>query len=243
MLENTSVERALDCLKPHPRQAEMFWDQSDDEIKLLAADMDANGLLQPVEITKDGTIICGHGRVRAAKLLGWETIHCIIRDDLEEEGETAIERRMIDDNLNRRQLDPLQVARCCRRVKELERQVGPGELSCGAKVDLRDRIGKRLGMSGRNLDRYLRVLDTPPAVQRAVSEGRLPLAMAGKVAGMKDELQSKISLRIESGEPPKAVVEGFIIASRRKPALGDAFNRFVKHLECGVAELRGRVSV
>jgi ParB family chromosome partitioning protein len=221
----------------------MFWDQSDDEIKLLAADMDANGLLQPVEITKDGTIICGHGRVRAAKLLGWETIHCIIRDDLEEEGETAIERRMIDDNLNRRQLDPLQVARCCRRVKELERQVGPGELSCGAKVDLRDRIGKRLGMSGRNLDRYLRVLDTPPAVQRAVSEGRLPLAMAGKVAGMKDELQSKISLRIESGEPPKAVVEGFIIASRRKPALGDAFNRFVKHLECGVAELRGRVSV
>jgi ParB-like nuclease domain len=44
------------------------------DIESLAQSMSDFGLLTPVQIKPDGTLLCGERRLKAAKLLGWTTI-------------------------------------------------------------------------------------------------------------------------------------------------------------------------
>ncbi len=113
--------RPVESLKPHASQPKLFGDLSDAELQRLADDIKKNGLRNAVEILADGTVIAGHQRIRATKRLGRSEIRCWIRDDLERQGEAAIVARLIEDNMNRRQLSRLGVARCYLRLKELER--------------------------------------------------------------------------------------------------------------------------
>jgi hypothetical protein len=149
--------------------------------------------------------------VRAAKELGWEEIEVWVREDLDAEGDVAVELRLIGDNLHRRHLDKLDLARSYRRLRELEQNL-PREkrhLSCGG--DLRDVIARKLGgQSGRNHDRYLRVLETPTEVQEAFSQGKLSLIEAGRVAGLSPDVQDRIAVTIRAGEKPKEMVKRFL---------------------------------
>ena len=65
----------------------------------------------------------------------------------------------------------------------------------------------QLRMSGMALDRYLRLLETPEAVQQAVSAGEIPKSMALRVALLKNGPKREIVTRIDAGEPTKAVVQ------------------------------------
>jgi hypothetical protein len=230
-------------LQPHPRQAELFGDASAEALKKLANDIKRNGLLQAVEILPDGTIICGHQRVRAAALLDWSEITVWVRDDLAEEGPAAVERRLIEDNSNRRQLDPLAVARCALRLKKLASAGRGPRLLPHERADVRDQIGKRLGISGRHLDRLIRVVEhTPAEVQHAVSTNRLALTVALKVAGLRPAQREQVAREIRGGGDPRAVVLRFapVKGTRHKRAVR-ALSAFVKGLKAGVADLDGRL--
>ena len=43
------------------------------------------GFKVPIVVDKDGVIVAGHTRTKAARLLGLETVPCIVADDLSEE--------------------------------------------------------------------------------------------------------------------------------------------------------------
>ncbi|MEJ7638824.1 MAG: hypothetical protein WKF75_12830, partial [Singulisphaera sp.] len=118
----------------------------------------------------------------------------------------AIERRMIEANLHRRQLDALDRVRLARRMLEIGQKLKPGGLSQYAEQDLRDRIGAALGMSGRNVQRYLNILNAPMEVQRAHSEGRLSMKLAEKVARLDDAEHEEIAAEIRGGGDPAEVV-------------------------------------
>ena len=60
-------------LKPNP---ENVYPLSD--IPTLANLMDAERMQTPIEVLEDGTIVKGHRRHAAAKLLGWETVEVVI---------------------------------------------------------------------------------------------------------------------------------------------------------------------
>jgi ParB family chromosome partitioning protein len=230
-------------LRTHPRQSVYFKLLSGKKLRELADNMKKEGLKVPVEILPDGTIICGHSRVEAAKQLGWETIEVIVRYDLAERGEAAVEMRLIEDNLHRRQLSPLAQARAFQRLKELGRRRPADNLSHGERVDLRDRLGEEFGMSGRNSDRYLAVLRTLPAVQDAFDRGDLPLALAAQVASLAQEVQAQIANEIEAGRPPKEVVREHLARSTNSPkAARTAYHRLLRALEAGNAELDGRAN-
>src|SRR4051812_27969140 len=98
-------------LQDHPRQAEMFGDVDDGELKALAENMEKRGQRDPVEVTPNGTVIAGHQRVRAAKLLGWNEIDVVVRHDLAAEGDSAVEELFLEDNFFRRHLSPLTRAK------------------------------------------------------------------------------------------------------------------------------------
>jgi ParB/RepB/Spo0J family partition protein len=233
-------KRQLSQLKPHPRQAANFRAPLQHEVEELADDLKRNGQLCPVECLPDGTLIAGHKRVAAARLLGWSEVTCWVRDDLRSQGDAAVEKRLIEDNLNRRQLAPLELARCYKRLKELGRRFG---LCQQDKAELRDRIGEKLGMSGRNLDRYLRVLEcTPQEVQDAVSSGKLAVTVAEKVAGLKKVKREQLAEEIRAGADPAEAVRKHTPPARTKHEKPkDALGAFLRWLERGVPDLEGRV--
>lgn len=192
--------RTLRSLKPHPLQAQYFKDLTPGEFSGLADDIKLNGLKQLVEILPDGTIIRGHQRTRALKHLGHKEHEVLVRHDLVDAEPEFVEREFLADNLNRRQLGPLARARVATRLFEIKQNEKHAK-STGdaAEGQLRDRIGETLGMSGRNLSRYLRLLKTPLVVQNAVDDGELAMGLAIKVADLDDRKQSALVAAIAGG--------------------------------------------
>ena len=176
MLDPTNHERRIETrhpkdLLPHPLQNELLADLGEHELQSLADDMGRNGQLQVIEITEDNVIIDGHQRVRAALKLGLDEVSVWVRDDLKDD--EAVEKRFIEANFNRRQMSKLDQARCYRRLRQIER------CRDDVKGDLRDFVAERFGVSGRTLDRWDRLLNTPIEVQRAWEADKLTLAVAG----------------------------------------------------------------
>jgi ParB family chromosome partitioning protein len=241
---DSKVERwELDRLRPHPKQGQYFPDAPAHELEELAADMKANGQLQAVEVLADGVILCGHRRVAAARLLGWTEVIVWVRDDLIDDP-AAAEMRLVEDNLHRRQLGKLGLARCYQGLKMLECKAVDGRLMGHEQGDLRDRLAQRLGgVSGRSLDRLLRVVEhTPAEVQAAAEAGTLPMTMAERVAGLTAQRQAEIAEELRGGGEPREVVRRFLAAApcRAKNAI-DAKDRLVQALKRGAADLDGRL--
>ena len=197
-------------LKRHPEQDHYFRELADQELRVLADDMDTNGQTTSVEICSDGTIICGHQRVRAAKLLGWTKIRCWIRHDLEAQGKNAVERRLVQDNVGRRQLTKLERAHAFRRLKQ-------GFVPVPGEGDLRDQLGKLLGVSGKTLERLEKVLDLPVELRNAFDDGKISATEAYRMCAVVDYMQTDAGERIRLGEDPKKVVNELITPPRAKP--------------------------
>ena len=75
------VERRITSLRPYPRNARTH---SRKQVKQIAASIERFGFTNPVLISDDGEIIAGHGRVEAAKLLGWKAVPTLALSHLSE---------------------------------------------------------------------------------------------------------------------------------------------------------------
>ncbi len=76
------------------------------DVTALAESISQNGLMNPITVTRDGTLISGLHRLEACKLLGWTEIPANVTDL---EGLRA-ELAEIDENLVRSELTVLQQA-------------------------------------------------------------------------------------------------------------------------------------
>jgi hypothetical protein len=74
--------RQIADLKPHPKQAQLFGHTPRHQIEELAADIRRNGQLQPGEVLPDNTLLAGHNRAEALRLLGRTEMAVWVRDDL-----------------------------------------------------------------------------------------------------------------------------------------------------------------
>jgi hypothetical protein len=63
-----------------------------------------------------------------------------------------------------------------------------------------------MGLSGRNLRRYLAVLAAPAPVQEALERGALTLVQAARVAAQTKPVRKAIAQALEAGEEPKGVL-------------------------------------
>lgn len=59
--------------------------RNDQAVDAVAASIREFGFKVPIIVDRDGVIVAGHTRLKAAKKLGMETVPCIIADDLTEE--------------------------------------------------------------------------------------------------------------------------------------------------------------
>ena len=74
-------ELSITSLKPYARNARAH---SRKQVKQIAASIERFGFTNPVLVSDDGEIIAGHGRVEAAKLLGWKAVPTLALSHLSE---------------------------------------------------------------------------------------------------------------------------------------------------------------
>lgn len=105
-------------LREHPRNQEFFDDISGskwDEFKTSIAQI---GIMNPLIVTEDNTVISGWQRTRAALELGLETVPCIVRDF---EDEDEILRCLIETNIRQRGRIDSNHFKQAAIIKEMER--------------------------------------------------------------------------------------------------------------------------
>ena len=74
-------ERKISELKPYANNPR----KNDSAVDYVANSIKEFGFKVPIVIDKDGIIIAGHTRLKAAKKLGMDTVPCIMADDLTDE--------------------------------------------------------------------------------------------------------------------------------------------------------------
>lgn len=75
LIRSTAVERVpINQIKPNPRNTRLH---SEKQVELLARGMDEFGIHSPPVLDENNIILCGHGRVEAAKKLGVEELPII----------------------------------------------------------------------------------------------------------------------------------------------------------------------
>ena len=81
MFNATILDRPLDALRPYARNARTH---SKAQLRQIATSIERFGFTNPVLVSDDGEIIAGHGRVEAARSLGWKSVPTIALSHLSE---------------------------------------------------------------------------------------------------------------------------------------------------------------
>lgn len=92
------------------------------DLSSLKESMKTHGLMNPVVITPDKTLIAGHRRLESARQLGWTSITVRV---MEKQDETELLEMEIDENNQRRPLATDEVAEAYQRLDKLR---NPGRL-------------------------------------------------------------------------------------------------------------------
>jgi hypothetical protein len=133
------------------------------DIEALAASIAKNGLIHPVAIRRDGTLIAGERRIEAARLLGQTTIAVNVIDPTDLLGAEIAENTV---RLDFAPSEAVAIANELRPIVEArakERQGGRGRDRSGklperSNAQTRDRLAAAVGMSGRTLDKAIAVV-------------------------------------------------------------------------------------
>lgn len=107
------LERRVDSITVGVRH------RSDPERDLapLMRSIERLGLLQPVTITPEGVLVCGHRRLEAVKNLGWTTLRVWVRTGVSDPLTQLLAEQ--DENTMHRPLSPLDAAALYRELKAL----------------------------------------------------------------------------------------------------------------------------
>ena len=147
----------------------------------LARSIEEIGLLQPIVTTSDGTLIAGERRLQAAKAAGLSDVPIYIRDVDPIEGEFA-------ENVHRKDFTPSELVAIAatleKRVQEQARQrMTLGKISLGSETGKTlDRIGARLGVSGKTLEKAKAVVHAAEADPKKFGHLVAEMDRTGKVS-------------------------------------------------------------
>lgn len=75
------IERNIESIRPYENNPR----HNDGAVDTVAKSIQQFGWKQPIVIDKNGVIVAGHTRYKAAQVLGCKTVPCVIADDLTDE--------------------------------------------------------------------------------------------------------------------------------------------------------------
>ncbi|MBI3449045.1 MAG: ParB/RepB/Spo0J family partition protein [Acidobacteria bacterium] len=202
------VLRYLDpeSMTPNRFQPRETFDEAD--LRSLTESIRRDGLLQPVVARPAAgggyEIIAGERRWRAARTAGLKRIPVMIQEIADDR---ALELALVE-NLQRRDLDPLEEAKAFRVLSE--------------RFDLtQDQIAERVGKSRSAVANTLRILKLPAEVQDLIRSGKLTRGHARALLALDDEAQIRsLAARLvdEQMNVRTAEAETRTASGRKRPA-------------------------
>ena len=206
--KNTIVYIEPSQLVPHPKNAELFDNADDEAYKRLKDSIEMMGILTPLRIAPDMTIISGHQRWRAAMDLHLPVVPVIVDADTRDEG--TVMMKLIVSNFGRAKNDPIKQAKM---IQEYERLCGiragartKAELEARKEANgghvpfhTQEEIAAELGVTGATLRNLKRLLDIDPDLQQMISDGKITPTTGFKIiAKLSEEEQIQLVQRLDS---------------------------------------------
>ncbi|MBQ4265387.1 MAG: ParB/RepB/Spo0J family partition protein [Clostridia bacterium] len=191
------VQIPLSELYPFPDHP--FKVRDDESMQETAESIKEYGVLVPaiVRPIQDGTyeLISGHRRKRACELAGLDTMPCIVRD-IDRDTATII---MVDSNLQRENILPSERAKAYKmKLEAIKRQGARHDLTSGQvgpKLDSRRSnqiVADEAGESVKQVQRYIRLTELQPELQKMVDEGKIALTPAVELSYLKPTEQTML---------------------------------------------------
>ena len=186
----------LHAFKDHP-----FEVRDDAEMQALVESVKTGGVNQPALVRpREGggyEIVAGHRRQKASELAGFRNMPCIVREMTDDEAILA----MTDDNLRHREhILPMEKARALKQQVEAIKHQGVA-LKNVAEGDIGKRstevVGARNGINYKQVQRYIRLNELVPELQKMVNEKRLSFTPAVEISFIRPKNQQFIAVSIE----------------------------------------------
>jgi ParB family chromosome partitioning protein len=199
-------EVSLDRIDPNPFQPRH--DFPEDSLKELAQSIRASGVVQPILLRVSAAaqgryqLVVGERRWRAARLAGLETVPAVVRELTDQD---ALELALTE-NLLRKDLNPLEVARAYQALQE--------------KYHLsHEQIAERLGGNRSSVTNTLRLLRLPPPIQEMLSRNEITHGHARALLGLDSETaQVQLASMIAKQGLSVRQVENMVALRAVKPA-------------------------
>lgn len=190
----------LNLSELHPFQNHPFGVRDDAEMQGLVESVKAAGVNQPALVRpREGggyEIIAGHRRQRASELAGFVNMPCIVRNMTDDEAILA----MTDDNLRHREkILPTEKAQSLKMQVEAIKHQGarPGEDAQEAGKRSTQIVGDRNGMNYKQVQRYIRLTELVPDLQKMLDEKKLAFTPAVEISFIRPKHQKYIAVAIE----------------------------------------------
>ncbi len=174
-----SFEIDIEKVHPNPNQPRKHFD--DIALDELANSIEKHGIIAPILVVNDKNgymIIAGERRFRAAKQLGLKKIPIVIG----EYNDRQIQEISLIENLQREDLNPIEVARGIKQLME------------GYNLT-QDEVSKRLGKSRSSIANTLRLLTLSNDVIELIAEGKLTSGHARALITLPAEAQYDIAIQ------------------------------------------------
>lgn len=164
-------EVLISDIEANPAQPRVHFDE--DALNELAASIKELGIIQPITLRKQGEgrfqLIAGERRLRAAKIAGLTRVPAFVR----EAGDDAMLELALVENIQREDLDAIEVALSYQRLME----------ECKlTQESLSDRVGKKRS----TVSNYLRLLRLPAVIQKAIREQEISMGHARALINIPD---------------------------------------------------------
>ena len=193
----------IDDFEGHP-----FEVRDDKDMEELVASIKQVGLLEPATIIRNQAkfgrfeMVAGHRRKHAAKLAGLTHIPVIVRDMDHDEATIY----MVDSNLKREKLTPMEKARAyTMKTEALRRKMGRKSKEEIAALEAQGKkpltadqeLAAQTGESVATVQRFKTLTKLTPPLQKMVDEGTIPVNTAADIAQMKPKEQNALADAIE----------------------------------------------
>lgn len=186
----------LNLAELHPFKNHPFGVRDDAEMQGLVESVKAAGVNQPALVRpREGggyEIIAGHRRQRASELAGFVNMPCIVRNMTDDEAILA----MTDDNLRHRErILPTEKAAALKQQVEAIKHQGarPGEDDRDAGKRSTQIVGDRNGMNYKQVQRYIRLTELVPDLQKMVDEKQLSFTPAVEISFIRPKHQKYVN--------------------------------------------------
>ena len=185
--------RDIQISKIKANENNFFSVEEDEKFASLVESIKENGVVEPVIVVDDGdgtyTMISGHRRMKASQVVGNKTIPARIKHSLDEKDKMIY---LIDTNMTVRDLS---VADIINAIKQYEALIKEFDIKIeGRKTAW---IGKRIGMSDRQVSKYMSLEKLDDRIKALFDEHVIGLQQASTLAVLDPEKQEKAYIELK----------------------------------------------